>query len=44
MGMSPEQQADRPFPHTDRPGFLFGLIDFCTAGLFFLLVCSGHRR
>ena len=37
MGMSPEQQADRPFPHTDRPGFLFGLIDFCTAGLFFLL-------
>ena len=37
MGMNPEQQADRPFPHTDRPGFLFGLIDFCTAGLFFLL-------
>ena len=22
--------------HTDRPGFWFGLIDFCTAGLFFL--------
>ena len=24
------------FKHTDRPGFLLGLIDFCTAGLFFL--------
>ena len=24
------------FTHTNRPGFLFGLIDFCTAGLFFL--------
>ncbi|MDY6379022.1 MAG: hypothetical protein SPL17_10105 [Bacteroidales bacterium] len=24
------------FQHTNRPGFLFGLIDFCTAGLFFL--------
>ena len=24
------------FKHTDRPGFWFGLIDFCTAGLFFL--------
>lgn len=24
------------FPHTRRPGFLLGLIDFCTAGLFFL--------
>ena len=24
------------FPHTNRPGFLFGLVDFCTAGLFFL--------
>ena len=24
------------FQHTHRPGFLFGLIDFCTAGLFFL--------
>ena len=24
------------FKHTHRPGFLFGLIDFCTAGLFFL--------
>ena len=24
------------FKHTGRPGFLFGLIDFCTAGLFFL--------
>ena len=23
--------------HTNRPGFLFGLIDFCTAGVFFLL-------
>ena len=25
------------FNHTHRPGFLLGLIDFCTAGLFFLL-------
>ena len=25
------------FKHTNRPGFLLGLIDFCTAGLFFLL-------
>ena len=25
------------YKHTDRPGFLFGLIDFCTAGIFFLL-------
>ena len=24
------------FRHTHRPGFLFGLIDFCTVGLFFL--------
>ena len=24
------------FKHTHRPGVLFGLIDFCTAGLFFL--------
>ena len=24
------------FRHTNRPGFLLGLIDFCTAGLFFL--------
>ena len=24
------------FRHTDRPGFLMGLVDFCTAGLFFL--------
>ena len=24
------------FKHTNRPGFWFGLIDFCTAGLFFL--------
>ena len=24
------------FRHTRRPGFLLGLIDFCTAGLFFL--------
>ena len=24
------------FKHTDRPGFLFGIIDFLTAGLFFL--------
>ena len=25
------------FQHTHRPGFLLGCIDFCTAGLFFLL-------
>ena len=25
------------FRHTNRPGFLLGLIDFCTAGLFFLI-------
>ena len=25
------------FQHTRRPGFLLGLIDFCTAGLFFLI-------
>ena len=24
------------FKHTNRPGFWFGFIDFCTAGLFFL--------
>ncbi len=24
------------FKHTNRPGFLLGAIDFCTAGLFFL--------
>ena len=24
------------FRHANRPGFLLGLIDFCTAGLFFL--------
>ena len=24
------------FKHTHRPGFLFGLIDFCTVGMFFL--------
>ncbi len=31
------------FKHTNRPGFLLGLIDFCTAGLFFLLYmpCGG---
>ena len=25
------------YRHTNRPGFLFGLIDFLTAGLFFLI-------
>ena len=25
------------YQHTNRPGFLLGLIDFCTAGLFFLV-------
>ena len=25
------------FRHTNRPGFLLGAIDFCTAGLFFLV-------
>ena len=31
----PESKVMR-FSHTRRPGFWFGLIDFCTAGLFFL--------
>ena len=25
------------YKHTNRPGFLLGFIDFCTAGIFFLL-------
>ena len=25
------------FRHTNRPGFLLGLVDFFTAGLFFLI-------
>ena len=25
------------YKHTDRNGFLLGMVDFCTAGLFFLL-------
>ena len=33
-------RQEKPFimryPHTNRPGFLFGCIDFCTFGLFFL--------
>ena len=29
--------AEMRFRHTDRPGFLLGLVDFFTAGLFFLL-------
>ena len=29
--------AQKIYPHTKRPGFLLGCIDFCTAGLFFLL-------
>lgn len=28
--------ATMRFKHTNRPGFWFGLVDFCTAGLFFL--------
>ena len=31
-----EREAFMRFRHTNRPGFLLGLIDFCTAGLFFL--------
>ena len=31
-----EGYCEMRFKHTHRPGFLFGLIDFCTAGLFFL--------
>ena len=30
-------QSPSSFKHTDSPGFWFGLIDFCTAGVFFLL-------
>lgn len=30
-------ESENLFRHTNRPGFLLGLIDFCTAGLFFLL-------
>lgn len=31
------------YKHTNRPGFLLGLIDFCTAGIFFLIYmpCGG---
>lgn len=25
------------FKHTNRPGFWFGFVDFCTAGVFFML-------
>ena len=32
----PGERAAR-FEHTNRPGFLLGLVDFFTAGLFFLL-------
>ena len=39
--MQPEAEnapaPDVRFRHTNRPGFLLGLVDFCTAGLFFLL-------
>ena len=34
MGASGEQMK---YPHTNRPGFLLGVIDFFTAGLFFLV-------
>ena len=29
------------FSNTHRPGFWFGLVDFCTAGLFFLFYMPG---
>ena len=31
------ETADMKFQHTNRPGFLLGLIDFFTGGLFFLV-------
>ena len=36
--MRPEKNDSRMmrFEHTKRPGFLFGMLDFFTAGLFFL--------
>ena len=35
--LQPDERAAVRFEHTNRPGFLLGLIDFFTAGVFFLL-------
>lgn len=37
LNLSKEWVYDMRFRHTKRPGFLLGLTDFCTAGIFFLL-------
>jgi len=37
LNLSKEWVKDMRFRHTKRPGFLLGLTDFCTAGIFFLL-------
>ena len=34
--MKEDMERKARFEHTDRKGFLLGMIDFCTAGLFFL--------
>lgn len=35
--LQPGEHVAARFEHTNRPGFLLGLVDFFTAGLFFLL-------
>lgn len=35
--LQPSERTAARFKHTNRPGFLLGLIDFFTAGVFFLL-------
>jgi hypothetical protein len=35
--LQPGEHVAARFEHTSRPGFLLGLVDFFTAGLFFLL-------
>ena len=37
QGLQPGEHVAARFEHTSRPGFLLGLVDFFTAGLFFLL-------
>lgn len=37
QGIRTQRSTVMYFKHTNRPGFLLGLIDFCTAGMFFLL-------
>ena len=40
MKMMDETKNSVRFPHTDRPGFWLGFIDFFTAGIFFLIYMS----